>query len=115
MVTFQCDSGDNCHRLNVTHTTLQVVEQPWQDVVEQFYVSKSSPFTNAHHTGNPLESTVETFSFLRDSFHLPEAGLGLEQRIRSMFLRSALYKNSLTCTKFFAKDHCRPNFKLSLR
>ncbi|WP_440101351.1 hypothetical protein [Glutamicibacter mishrai] len=42
MVTFQCDSGDSCHRINVTHKTLQVVEQPWQDVVEQFYVSQFS-------------------------------------------------------------------------
>ena len=46
MVTFQCDSGDSCHRINVTHKTLQVVEQPWQDVVEQFYVSQTPPLSD---------------------------------------------------------------------
>ncbi|MFJ2469575.1 MULTISPECIES: hypothetical protein [Glutamicibacter] len=36
MMTFQCDSGDNRHKVNVMDKTLQVVEQPWQDVVEQY-------------------------------------------------------------------------------
>ncbi|MGP9034351.1 MULTISPECIES: hypothetical protein [Glutamicibacter] len=36
MLTFQCDSGDNRHKVNMMETTLQVVEQLWQQVVEQF-------------------------------------------------------------------------------
>ncbi|PRB76622.1 hypothetical protein CQ012_06305 [Arthrobacter sp. MYb214] len=36
MMTFQCDSGDSCHRINVTHKTIQVVEQLLQRVVQQF-------------------------------------------------------------------------------
>jgi hypothetical protein len=51
MMTFQCDSGDNRHRINVTHMTLQVVEQTWQDVVEQFICS-----WYASLTGTPIYS-----------------------------------------------------------
>ncbi|MGX1592591.1 hypothetical protein ACWICO_15870 [Glutamicibacter sp. NPDC055491] len=49
MMTFQCDSGDNRHKVNVMEKTLQVVEQLWQQVVEQFTLQASSdPIANHH-------------------------------------------------------------------
>jgi len=74
MVTFQCDSGDSCHRINVTHKTLQVVEQPWQDVVEQFLVSQTSPLP-----GRRAQSRIHLpFLALLD----PDAGIVAVLKIR---------------------------------